>query len=275
MRHDEFYEPESPFASFVRQRSPRRGPVLAGIALALAIIAAAFWYLRRPGTEPGPASADMPADTARAPASAALDSVPPLDLPALDTSDAFIRRFAGQLSAHPQIARWLVSDELVRRFVTTIADLASGMSPRPHLRFMEPQGEFSVQDTGGRIVVDPASYRRYDLMAETFASLDTRGTATLLRQLHPLFVEAHRELGLPDRTFDGDLRAAISTVLTTPVLDTPLEVRRVEAAYTFVDPVHENRPSAQKHLIRMGPQNARRVQEKLAAIAAAMGLSLN
>lgn len=270
MRDDEFPEGQSPFSSFMRQRRSRRGPVIAAVVAVLVLAAGAIWFLRSRESEPQLAGA--PADSATAPPPSFSDSVPPLDLPALDSSDEFIRQLIARLSAHPQFARWLVTDELIRRFVLTVADLASGMSPRLHLRFMQPADDFRVRETGDRLVVDPASYRRYDVLAETFSSLDTRGTARLVRQLHPLFVEAHQELGLPDRTFDGDLELAIANLLTTPVLDVPLEVQPDDDVYTFTDPVLENRTGAQKHMIRMGPDNARRVQSKLAEIAAALGI---
>ncbi|MCL4837280.1 MAG: DUF3014 domain-containing protein, partial [Thermoanaerobaculia bacterium] len=41
----------------------------------------------------------------------------------------------------------------------------------------------------------------------------------------------------------------------------------------FADPELEALPPAAKHLLRLGPDNARRVQEKLRALAAAVPLT--
>jgi hypothetical protein len=231
------------------------------------------WYLMRDRSEPVGALADAaPTDTSAARESLGPLDAPPLELPPLSASDAFVRDLVTGLSAHPRVAAWLVTDDLVQRFVASVVSLAEGMSPVEHLQFLAPRGTFEARDAGGRIVVDPATYRRYDLLAETFVSLDTEGSARLYRQLHPLFEEAYRELGFTEPGFDETMARAVGNLLAVEVPDTPPALTPSGAAYAFEDPVLEERTDAQKHLLRMGPRNARRVQEKLSALAGRVGI---
>lgn len=212
---------------------------------------------------PSPDAGDDPTST-----SAAADSA--LDLPRLDASDEFIRRVAEGLSARPGWASWLAADDLVRRFVASVVQVSSGSSPASRLEHLAPQESFRVREFEGRTVIDPASYRRYDLLMATFVSLDEEGTARLYRQLHPLFEEAHRELGFPEDSFDEALARAVRTLLAVEVPEGPVEVEEDEGVYIFRDPELEALTPAEKQLIRMGPDNARRIQAKLRELADAM-----
>jgi hypothetical protein len=265
---------ESPFTSFMRTHRSRGSSVriIAGLVLVVLLGVAGWYAFRARATDPVADSDGVPIasgtpDPATGPAGESA-----IDLPPLDASDELVRQLFSRLSSHPQLAAWLLTEDLIHRFVATVADLAYGLSPAPHLRFMQPVGEFTVRQSDGELRIDPASYRRYDLMTATFVSLDTDGTARLMRQLHPLFVEAHERLGLPDRTFDGDLARAVANLQTAQVPAQPPVVLHGEGGYTFRDESLETGSSAQKHLIRAGPDNARRIQAKLAEIAAALGV---
>ena len=57
----------------------------------------------------------------------------------------------------------------------------------------------------------------------------------------------------------------------TPIPDGPVAVTARGGVYGFADPRLEALSPAQKLLLRSGPDNARRVQTQLSAIAAALG----
>ena len=94
----------------------------------------------------------------------------------------------------------------------------------------------------------------------------------LYRQLEPLVDEAYRELGYPNADFDDTLDRALRRLLRTPVppADAPL-VENVQN-YAYRDPTLENLTDAQKLLIRMGPENQRRIQAKLEEFAEELGV---
>ncbi len=267
---------QTPFASMRRRRSNRKNKGLwAATAVAVLLLGGGLaWFIMRDSEPDPPPVAETPSFAPEAEEDATVGpDVPPLDLPELSASDEFVRRLVAALSAHPQLASWLVTDELVERFVGAVVSLAGGSSPAEHVEFLVPEEDFHVRVVDGRTVMDPEGHRRYDLLTETFASLDTDGTAQLYHQLHPLFEEAYAELGIPDQTFDDAMERAVANLLAVEVVDRPLEVEPVEGVYEFRDPALENRAAAEKHLIRMGETNASRVQVKLRELAEAIGIS--
>lgn len=256
---------ERPRLTALERRRRRSGPPLSVLALLIALVAAGgygVWWLR---TREAPAVlTDATAAVPDAPP--ADEGEPPLVLPALAASDVFVRQLAGLLSQHPEWAAWLVSDELVRRFVATVVDVARGSSPAQHLEFLAPESPFAAQQGPGGLVIAPATYRRYDLAAETFASLDGTAAARMYGQLHPLFEEAYGELGLPGG-FDPTFARAVANLLAVRVPDDAVRLRPFESVYDFADPALQRLTPAEKHLLRMGPSNARRVQAKLREVA--------
>ena len=272
---DGLQRPAEPlFPSLARRRGSSRPPV--GILALLLLLPAGavvgwLWMRGRPAAEPADAptasTASTPVPASAAPARGML-AVPPLDLPPLSESDAFVRQLVARLSAHPRFAAWFVTDELVHRFVVAVVRLAGGASPASELpSSMAPEGEFRALQSGGRLFLDPATYRRYDGMVAAFTSVDTEGAVTLYYQLHPLFEEEYRQLGVSNGTFDDMVVRATANLLAVRAPDRPLEVRPNRAVFEFVDPSLEANTEAAKHLIRMGPENARRFQAKLSKLA--------
>ena len=195
-----------------------------------------------------------------------------LELPPLDESDADVRLLVGALSAHPQLVTWLAPENLVRRFVAAVVDIANGESPRPHLGHMKPQGPFKVSELEGRLFVDRATFARYNLLAEVFTSLDTQEAARLYGQMKPLFDEAYRDLGYPEGDFDVAVDRAMERVLSIQVPAERMIVERRVKNYRFASPELEGLSEVEKHLLRLGPSNARKVQDKLGALRAELSL---
>jgi hypothetical protein len=242
--------------------------VAGGFVVVLVVVAGAWWWL---GSESGPPgdwepSPFPPADTAE-PMPAPSDREPPeaLELPDLNASDEFVRRLVSGLSSHPRLAAYLVGDELVRRFVRTVAELAGGQYPGEHLPALRPEAPFSVREEGGRTVIAPESYRRYDLLAATVQSLDADGTARLFLQLRPLVDDAWEELGAPG-AFDEALALAFDNLAAVRFPPEPVEVVEVEGVWVYRDAEFEARRGAAKALVRMGSENGVRIQRKLAEL---------
>lgn len=246
-------------------------PLMVSLVIVGILATGAFIYYQvvrdvpSPELPPPPPAPDEPEPVAEA-------DRPRLDLPELADSDSFLRPLVAQLSNHPELARWLTPDRLVERFVTSVTNVARGESPSPHLRFLGPEGRFRVDERGGRLYVDEASYQRFDVIAEVFTSLDTADGVRLYRELEPLFVEAYGQLGYPSEDFRTALAKAIDHVLATPLPSGAVEVERRIRSYAFADPALESLSDAQKHFLRMGARNMREIQAKLKLMRAALDL---
>ncbi len=254
-----------------RPRRRSAGPgILVLLALAAGVGAYLFWVRR---AELGRAPAAPAVTRPMRPAPGAVAPADTRPLPALAASDAFVRELVGALSRHPQLASWLATDELVRRFVAGVASFAEGNSPGPHVPLLRPAEGFSASSGADRLVVDPASYERYDLLAEAVDSLDVAGTAELYRRLEPLFDEAYRDLGFPDGRFRDVAVPAIDRLLVVSPADAGAELTAGTPGYRFADPRLEGLDAASKHLLRLGPRNLALIQAKVGAVSQAAGLT--
>ncbi len=190
---------------FNRRRGSRGGGLLIGLVLLIPVLIGfiAFRMLHRP-VPPVPAprlAAGRAAPAAPAPAPAPT-GVPLQGLPKLDVSDPFIRKLAQVLSANPEWGEWLLGERLVQRLTASIDNVAEGRSPKPHLGVPDSEGRVRLVSDATRRRSTPRSYRRYDLVADVVASLDAKGCARLYQEIRPLFHDAYRHLGYPDRDFD-------------------------------------------------------------------------
>lgn len=195
-----------------------------------------------------------------------------LNMP-LDQSDDPVRKVVAELSSNPTFAGWLKNKDLIRKFVAAVDNIANGLSPRPQLDFFALGEKFKVIDRGGRAVLDPGDYERYNIVADVLDTVSTSGAARLYKDFRPLFRQAYRELGYPKEDFNQTLLRAIIEILKTPVVEDPIALEKKVTTYTMVDPALENLNPPQKHMLRMGPENVQLIQAKLREIALALGFA--
>lgn len=252
-----------------------------GLAIAILLILAAaaavyyFVFMKKPAV---PAASQEPPAEIAAPAggekAAPGGTGEPLAFPSvsLGESDAAVREFAAALSTNPEFAQWLLTKDLVRKFVVAVDNVANGLSPKPHIDFFSPSGEFRVVRTKTGMLVDEASYSRYDPVAGVVLSLDAVAAARLYRAVKPLLQEAYRDLGYPGVDFEDTLVRAMAELLGTPVVEGPIRLEQKILSLAMTDEKLEGLSQAQKQLLRMGPKSVRAVQGKLRELAAALGV---
>jgi hypothetical protein len=204
------------------------------------------------------------------PAPSDASSKPPVEL---DKSDDLVRQLAKEISSHPRIAQWLQNKGLIRRFVAAVDNIANGLSPRAHIDFFLPPGEFVAVKRGNAYVADSEGYSRYYTVADVFVSLDIKQCVALFRALKPLCQEAYRDLGYPDQDFEQTFLRAIVELLETPVVEGDIVLEKAVLNYVMLDPELESLSDAQKHLLRMGPENVGAIQAKMREIAIALGFA--
>jgi hypothetical protein len=234
------------------------------------------WFVLRGTREPAPTAPPSP-PVAAAPTPSPQQEAPQAPtppLPPLGQSDAHVRELVGPLSSLPELHKWLAATEdLIRRFTTAVGNISEGESPRAALSFMAPPGAFQVVERGGHTVIAPESFARYDTVARIITSLDTQTSARTYQTLRPLIDEAYKEISRPGQRFDQTLANAIQRMLDTPVPEGELEVVDTPGVnYAYAAPELEQLSAAQKHLLRMGPANARALQAKLRELRGALAL---
>lgn len=252
----------------------RRWPLLLLIPL-LALVGYLVWNLMqsrrdRDAVRVQTEQQAAPADAARPAAVEGED----LELPPLGESDPLVRQLVGALSAHPRIAAWLATDQLVRNFTSILVAIGDGRSPSRQLSRLQPPGEFVAIEDGSRAQINPASYRRYDEYADAIAGLDPQSTAKLYATLKPRLQEAYVELGHPAEDVDRAMERAFRQLLETPIPEREVGLVPKGGLWEFEDPKLRGLTPAQRQFLRMGPRNMRLVKAKLRELAPLMGLDV-
>lgn len=195
-------------------------------------------------------------------------------LPPLNQMDTFLRALIGAISSHPELLRWLSTDDLIRQMADAIDKISRGQSPARDQAVLKPQQSFETRGSQREMTIDPDSYHRYDNLAAIVASLDPAAIARAYRTIQPRLDEAYRALGRSDSSVDQAVAVALDVLIATPTVNDPIRIVPGKGAtYAFADPRLEALSPAQKHLIRMGPRNREMIHSRLQQIADAIAAS--
>jgi hypothetical protein len=238
------------------------------IAIGLVVfLGASVWWMSRPtpaanATPNAVTATEAPIDT---PAPA------PVHLPPLDQMDSFLRPLLAALSARPELANWLATDDLVRQLAAAIDQASAGGSPARDFKVIAPSSTLMPVGRGDRRTIDPASYRRYDGLVQTVTSIDASRVAQIYKTIQPRLNEAYRGMGHPEGNVDAAIQRAIEILLDTPAVKDPIGLTAAGAGWAFADDDLEDLAPTQKQLLRMGPVHADAVKAWLRALQAAFG----
>ncbi|MFC6633217.1 DUF3014 domain-containing protein [Microbulbifer taiwanensis] len=245
-----------------------------GLVVVAALAAGAYWFLSgkkaeappsavveepEPTPEPMPEiEAPPPPEPAPAPEP---EKGPP---PPLNESDETAYKELLSLAPDGALAQWLVPDEVVRKWVAAVNAGSRGELIHKHRPLKTIKGPILVAEegaTGMRLSAD--NYHRYDQPVRLFAMMDTGTAVEIYRYWYPRLAQAYGELGIRNKNFHQEVLEAIDQVLAAPQVDEPIQLVRPSVYYKFADPKLEKLPGLHKLMIRMGPDNAARVKEKL------------
>ncbi|MFC0446402.1 DUF3014 domain-containing protein [Pseudidiomarina halophila] len=192
---------------------------------------------------------------------------PEPELPALtESTDEILAR----LEAQEQPVEPIQSEQLIRDAVVFVDNIRNGVVVRDAAPVAGPKGDFRVLEQDDKIYIDPRSYDRYNSLVDWFVSLDVEVLENLLERYQPLVGEALAEIGYPDTAPETVLLDAIDVLMATPSVGTVIELNDHSVMYRFADPALEALPDAQKQMLRLGPDNMRRVKLKLEALRTAL-----
>lgn len=249
---------------------------IAAILLAFIILAAVLWTYQRSATTDEAPIVDAPAAGASETAEPPVEKYPVptispskaadlIELPALADSDAYFKLELSNLVGD-SIDTLLRESGGIERFVATVDNL-------PRRRFAErlrlldgPSGSLQVVSSDDALRLDESNYERYAPYLKLLQTADTDEIVSAYRRFYPLMQEAYVKLGYPNGFFNDRLVEVIDDLLATPVPESPPQLVRPHVLYQFADPELEKLSAGQKILIRMGPQNAVEVKDRLREI---------
>lgn len=257
----------------------RRMTMTTLVAAAVVVVAAALWWNQR-AAPPVPAPVAQPAAPAH---SEAAPPAPAVELPPpAPSSPLTAAEIPGALSdLLGRGAALVVPDGFARRFVSTVDNLGREFAPAIAWPIAPVPGHFTVAEAGDASVPDAANEKRYEPYVRLAESVDGAKAAAFYRRVYPLLQSAWRDLGYPHGEFHTRLIAVIDRLLATPQpAQTPavhlVDVKgsvpslRPWVRYEFVDPQLQQLPAGQKILLRVGPDNERRLKVVLKQWRAAL-----
>lgn len=245
------------------------------LAIVVAGVSGIAWYLYRQQEQAPPPVAQAPAQAA---APAALppnhypieDSTPAATpakpLPALDDSDEAAQAALGGLVDRQTLADLFQLKGLIRRIVATIDNLPREKVSGRLSAFKRVPGQFVSAGQGAELSLSPANYARYTPYVHLAGAIDTRQLVAVYTQLYPLFQQAYADLGYPDAYFNDRLVQVIDNLLASPTPAGPVRLEQPNVLFQYADPELESLSAGQKIMIRMGPENAAVVRNKLQEI---------
>ena len=196
-------------------------------------------------------------------------STPPT-LPKLDNSDDFIRERLLLISNKTEFAKWVKTDDLLRRTASYADGLSNGVLLSKIFPLTAPEGKFATHSSDGTVWLNAGNYERYDSTINTLTSLPMDNMAKMFHFARPLLENAFSEMGYNPRQMDGIILQAIDVILATPVVAEPIRLSRDSVVYKFADPALESLLPLQKQLLRTGPENTQRIQQQAKALRDAL-----
>lgn len=249
----------------------------AGAALVVGLSIGAVIYISRDRSTPPPqvpvAAAVEPPPPAAPPEEPAIKHPLPqaeatTPLPPLNESDAPLKGALTELLGREPVARFIAPKELARHIVVTIDNLPNEKVAERLRPLLPTDGRFAVVGPEEAPVLDPANYERYKPLVELIRATDTPQLVEGYTRYYPLFQEAYESLGHPPEYFNDRLIEVIDHLLAAPELQAPIALTQPNVLYEFADPKLESMSAGQKVLVRMGPENARVIKDKLRQLRA-------
>lgn len=188
----------------------------------------------------------------------------------LDTSDGAVKAALMEIATSPTLARLLVNDGLIQRFVVNVVNLADEETAPNHQLLTPPSQSFRIYRQADREWIDAASYKRYTPYVEVLESMDNDQLMGLYEEYQSELQAVYDEIGSPGTPFNEVFAEAIDHLLDTPEIPMPVEVYTDSVMYKYSDDRLESLSSPQKQLLRTGPDNMRRIKAKLREVKSSL-----
>lgn len=266
-----------------------------GIFLALAgllvLCAALYWgFLQEPETPP-PAAPQTPAtpeveveveEIVAAPAPP--EAEPPVPEPpapevpveveppaiSLGESDGVLAETMASINAGQLGDQFIMRPNGLERGVAIVDNLRQGAVPYKLLPVGRPSKAFPFTDNGLAVTMDPAGFERYNGLADTVAGIDVPATLAIYDLLSVAIEEAWDALGYTDTAFDDAVLSTLGAIMLTPATNVEARLIKDESNWIYEDEALESLSALQKQIMRMGPENADKIQAKARELRGAL-----
>ena len=203
------------------------------------------------------------------------DSMPekPLEnevkLPQLESSDDFFRHQVSFVSA--DLPNWFRVKNVIKKYIALVNDISQNQLFTRHRAFLKPARKMLVKRDSQGLYLTKDSYRRYDSLANAIAAIDVDKGLQLYLTLKPLFEKVYKEFGYPaDYRLEDIFLKAAANVIKAPVIEGRIGLKKHSVKYRYSDKKLESLTGVEKQMLRMGPENTKKIQAKLRKLVQAL-----
>jgi DUF3014 family protein len=190
------------------------------------------------------------------------DNLEPVVVPALEESDLWVQQQISQLS--PVLGGVVKTKQTASKLMQVVNDFSQSLRLYKHMRFFRLKQPFVAAKDGQGWFLNERSYNRYNGLVNAFATMDTAEAMRSYQTMQPLLQQIYAEFGYPEQYSLEDLfKKAAAEMIAAPVIDGRIGLTQPSVRYKFADPALERLSPVQKQMLRMGPDNTRKVQKKL------------
>jgi len=190
-------------------------------------------------------------------------------LPALETSDVFFRQALGAISV--DLLNWFEVENVISKYIVIVNDLAQNQIVFKHRGFLKPTKAMRVKEDNQGLYLSQGSYSRYDHLVNVVVAIDEGKAIQLYLRFKPLFEQVYKEFSYPAeyKLEDVFLKAA-ANVIGAPIIESRIALVPHSIRYKFADKKLEQLSDVDKQMIRMGPENTRKIQSTFRKLVQAL-----
>jgi len=194
-----------------------------------------------------------------------------VDLPSLEKSDGFFRQELVSVSV--DLLDWFEADNLIKKYIVIINDLSQKQIIYKHRAFLAPAKKMQVAKDSRGLYLDENSYKRYDGLANAIATINIEKATKMYLRWKPLFEEVYQDFSYPaEYQLEDIFLKAAASVIEAPVIEGRIALVKHAIRYKFADKNLESASDVEKQMIRMGPENTRKVQSTLRGLVQALAI---
>ena len=192
-----------------------------------------------------------------------------LKMPSLENSDDRFRKELENVSE--DLLHWFTGDGLIRKYILIMNDLSQNQLLYKHVSFLKISQPIVVNKDKKGLYLANESYHRYDLLADAIDTINVEKGLGLYLVFRPLFKQVYDEFFYSNEYGLEDMfMKASASVIKAPIIKTRISLSKHSIIYKFEDKKLEALDAVDKQMLRMGPENTRKIQAKLRRLVEAI-----
>ena len=187
----------------------------------------------------------------------------------LENSDESFQKAVKSTSEN--LLEWFLAKDVIKKFIVIINDLSQNQMPYKHRAYIKPPGKIIVKMDAKGLYLAKQSYSRYNPLATAIEAIDVQTGLDLYIVFKPLFEKVYKEFSYPAQYHLDDIfMKAAANVIEAPMVTNRIGLVKHTISYKYADKKLESLNDVEKLMIRMGPENTKKIQAKLRKLVEAV-----